>query len=82
MRDLSVLLLIWAFICLWPAWVVALLDGSNAAIAQAALALGVVVLALGAFLASKLRRGRPGLWLLAAGATSVAWLLLMLVAYA
>jgi nitrate reductase gamma subunit len=78
MFHLAVLLLIWTFICLFPAWVVAVLDGSKVAIAQAVLALGGVVLALGAFLTSKLRRGRPGLWLLATGVASVAWLLLML----
>ena len=81
MLDLAVLLLIWSFLCLFPAWVVAVLDGSNASIAQAALALGGVVLALGAFLTSKLRRGRPGLWLVATGLTLVAWLLLMFIAY-
>ncbi len=77
MSDLAVLLLIWSFACLLPAWVVAVLDGSNTAAAQAVLALGGALLSLGAFLTSKLRRGRPGLWLLATGVTWAAWLLLL-----
>ena len=74
MSDLAVLLLIWSFAVLPVAWVVGVLgDGT-----QAVLALVGVVLALGAFLAGKLQRGSPGLWLLATGVTWGAWLLYML----
>lgn len=81
MFHVAVSLLFWSFLCLWFAWVVTLLDPSKVAIAQGALALVTILLALGAFLTSKLRRGRPGLWLLATGVASATWLLLMLVAY-
>ena len=75
MDDLVVLALIASFGGVVLATVIAALSANNAQFFIAAVGL---VLALGAFLANKLRRSRPDIWLCATGLLWAAWLLLLL----
>jgi hypothetical protein len=85
MFEIAALVLIWSFVGVPLAFIVVALDCSGdecsrAGGAQVVLALGGALAASGAFLTSKLRRGRPGLWLVATGTAWTSWAALLLYA--